>query len=134
MVVKFSVVQQKYGVTGKGVLKYFAKAQSTEESATTGALQAVSTITYALIYFYAVNIFKNLRQLFSGSKAITFIHYLISVEVLQKLPHLNRFLSKDYRENRDLRRTKLPLHAIRSRRAITPCSWHSKYFCTTKTL
>jgi hypothetical protein len=67
----------------------------------TGALQAVSTITYALIYFYAVNIFKNLRQLFPGSKAIAFIHYLISVEVLQKLPHLNRFLSKDYRENPD---------------------------------
>jgi len=66
-----------------------------------GALQAVSTITYALIYFYSVNIFKNLRQLFPGSKTIAFIHYLISVEILQKLPHLNNFLRKEYRENPD---------------------------------
>ena len=66
-----------------------------------GALQAVSTITYALIYFYSVNIFKNLRQLFPGSKTIAFIHYLISVEILQKLPHLNHFLRKEYRENPD---------------------------------
>jgi len=31
MAVKYSVVQQKYDITGKGVLKYFAKAQSTGE-------------------------------------------------------------------------------------------------------
>jgi len=31
MAVKYAVVQQKYDITGKGVLKYFAKAQSTGE-------------------------------------------------------------------------------------------------------
>jgi hypothetical protein len=29
MALKYAVVQQKYDITGKGVLKYFAKAQST---------------------------------------------------------------------------------------------------------
>jgi len=66
-----------------------------------GAMQAVSTITYALIYFYSVNIFKNLRLLFPGSKAMAFIHFLISVEVLQKFSRCNNFIKKDYCENPD---------------------------------
>jgi len=59
------------------------------------AMQTVSTIAYAAVYFYSVNIFKNLVQLFPNSKLIAFIHYLLSIEVLSRLPFVSRFLKKN---------------------------------------
>jgi hypothetical protein len=56
------------------------------------SLQAVSTIAYALVYFYAVNICKNLRELFPQSRPISYLYYLLSIEVLCKLPLLNNYL------------------------------------------
>jgi len=56
------------------------------------SLQAVSTIAYALTYFYAVNICKNLMQLFPRSKCIAFLYYLVSVEILAKLPRIKEYL------------------------------------------
>lgn len=58
------------------------------------SLQAVSTIAYALAYFYSVNISKNLRELFPKSKPIAFLYYLLSIEVLSKLPQVSTFLKK----------------------------------------
>lgn len=62
-------------------------------------LQAISTIVYALIYFYSVNIFKNLVQLLPRSKSIAFIYNLISVGLITKIPYLNDFLKKETDEN-----------------------------------
>ena len=62
---------------------------------TTGAsMQAISTITYALIYFYSVNIFKNLITLFPGSKALAWIYNLLSIELLNRLPRMSAVFSK----------------------------------------
>jgi len=58
------------------------------------SLQAVSTIAYALAYFYSVNISKNLRELFPESKPIAFLYYLLSIEALSKLPQVSNFLKK----------------------------------------
>ena len=56
---------------------------------TTGAsMQAISTITYALIYFYSVNIFKNLITLFPGSKALAWIYNILSIELFRKMPQM----------------------------------------------
>lgn len=49
------------------------------------SIQAVSTIAYAMSYFYALNIGKNLKVLFPGSKAIAFLYGLLSIEVLAEL-------------------------------------------------
>lgn len=57
-----------------------------------GALQCVTSITYVLIYFYTVNIFKNLKLLFPNNKPIAFIHYVISIEFVTKIPNLDKFL------------------------------------------
>ena len=55
------------------------------------ATQAVSTITYALIYFYLVNILKNVTNVFPGSKTFKFLYYLASVEFLKKIPYLEKY-------------------------------------------
>ena len=64
------------------------------------SLQAVSTIAYALAYFYAVNICRNLRELFPQSKAISYLYYLLSIEVLTKLSLLNNFLKTEHHDAR----------------------------------
>lgn len=60
-----------------------------------GALQCITAITYTLIYFYSVNIFKNLKQLFPKSRAIAFIYFVISIEFVSKIPHLEKFLKQE---------------------------------------
>lgn len=61
----------------------------------TGALQCISAITYALIYFYSVKIFKNLKLLFPDSRLIAFIYYVISIEFVKKIPYLQDFQKKE---------------------------------------
>lgn len=63
------------------------------------ALQAISTIAYALIYFYSVNIVKNLKQLLPKSRSIAFLYNLISIELIAKIPYLNNFLKDEAHEN-----------------------------------
>ena len=59
-----------------------------------GAMQAISTITYTLLYFYSVNIFKNLRQLLPGSKSIAWLYNLLSIEMISRLPRLSRMFRR----------------------------------------
>jgi hypothetical protein len=66
-------------------------------------IQALSTLVYAIAYFYAVNICRNLQQLFPGSRIMAFVYYLLSVELLTKLPQLNRFLTT-HRHDADIPR------------------------------
>lgn len=62
-----------------------------------GALQCVSFITYSVFYFYGVNIFRNLTILLPDTsiayKVVSFIYYIISVEFVKKIPHLQEYLS-----------------------------------------
>ncbi len=57
-----------------------------------GALQCISGLTYALMYCYGVNVFRNLKGLFPKSRLIAFIYYVISVEFVDKVPYLKEFL------------------------------------------
>lgn len=59
------------------------------------ALQAITTITYAFIYFYSVNILRNLSFTFKDSKAIAFIYYIVSFEVIKKIPFLENFIKHE---------------------------------------
>ena len=58
----------------------------------------VKTITYTIIYFYAVNIFRNLRQLLPSNRAIAFLYYLLGLEFTKKFPALDDFLKKEKEE------------------------------------
>ncbi len=60
-----------------------------------GALQCVTTVTYAFIYFYAVNILKNLRRLFPASRGLSFIYYFVSMEFVRKIPFLAEFVNQE---------------------------------------
>lgn len=60
-----------------------------------GALQCVSFVTYSVFYFYGVNVLRNWKQLCTkGSatyKCVSFIHYVISVEFIKKIPFLSNY-------------------------------------------
>jgi hypothetical protein len=60
-----------------------------------GALQCISAMTYVLIYFYGVNISKNLCRLMPENKVFKFIYWLISVEFINHIPYLRQFLKLD---------------------------------------
>lgn len=63
-----------------------------------GALQCVTAVTYAFIYFYTVNILKNLRRLFPASRSLSFVHYVVGMEFVRKIPFLNGFLEQEKQE------------------------------------
>lgn len=60
-----------------------------------GALNAISTTMYVVLYFYSVNVFKNLKQLYPKSKWIAFIYWLIAFEFLKKVPFLEEFFKSN---------------------------------------
>lgn len=61
-----------------------------------GAVQCVSYLCYAGIYFFGTNIFRNIRELLTiGSpmyNLINFIYYVISFQFTEKLPLLKDYL------------------------------------------
>ncbi len=56
-----------------------------------GAMQAIGGVIYAIIYFSSVNVLRNLTHIFPDSKVLLFLYYVVSFEVLKKLPLLQRF-------------------------------------------
>lgn len=59
-----------------------------------GALQSISMITYALLYFFSVNVTGNLKRLFQESQWIAFIHYVISIEFIKNVSFIDTFLKQ----------------------------------------
>lgn len=55
------------------------------------AIQCITGIVYAVIYFYSVNVFRNLAKLFPDSRTLKFLYYVLSFEILKKLPFLKKF-------------------------------------------
>lgn len=66
---------------------------------TAGALQCITGIVYALLYFYGVNIVRNLKALFPTNKLLAFIYYVVSIEFVNKVPYLNNFLTDKQNDN-----------------------------------
>jgi multisubunit Na+/H+ antiporter MnhB subunit len=56
-----------------------------------GAVQCISGVVYAIIYFYAVNILRNAYKLLPKSKGLKFIYYVLSFEILKKIPYLQQY-------------------------------------------
>lgn len=61
-----------------------------------GALQCVSFVSYALIYYYGTNITRNLMNILPdgnvGHKCFSFMYYILSVEFIKQVPFLNAYL------------------------------------------
>lgn len=66
-----------------------------------GAIQCAAGIMFVIIYYYAVNIFRNLSILMPNNNSINFIYYVLSFEILSKYPILKRFNEiKDKKEDK----------------------------------
>ncbi len=59
-----------------------------------GAVQCISGVVYAIIYFYSVNILRNANKLLPNCKTIYFLYYLLSFEIIKKIPYLKQFQEK----------------------------------------
>ena len=57
-------------------------------------LYVVKTISWVAIYFYITNLTKNFKRLYPKSNTIKFIHWFLSVEFLDNIPSLSKFLEK----------------------------------------
>lgn len=57
-----------------------------------GAIQCISGVVYAIIYFYTVNILRNAHKLLPKSKTIQFMFYVLSFEVIKKIPYLQQYM------------------------------------------
>ena len=57
-----------------------------------GAIQCISGVVYAIIYFYTVNILRNAHKLLPKSKVIHFLFYVLSFEVIKKIPYLQQYI------------------------------------------
>lgn len=60
-----------------------------------GAIQCSTVIVYAILYFYGTNILRNCIKLFPESKTLKFLYYVLSFEVIKKLPYMERFKEKE---------------------------------------
>lgn len=65
-----------------------------------GAMQCVTFVTYSVVYFYSVNILRNLKLLFPKNSAISFLYDIISIEFSKKIPGLKNYLQKNENESK----------------------------------
>ena len=67
-----------------------------------GAIQCSTVIVYAILYFYSVNILRNCYQLFPDSKTLKFLFYVLSFEIIKKLPYMERFKENEQKVDDEL--------------------------------
>ena len=60
-----------------------------------GAIQCSTVIVYAILYFYGTNILRNCIKLFPTSRTLRFLYFVLSFEIIKKLPYMERFKEKE---------------------------------------
>lgn len=62
-----------------------------------GALQCVSFVVYSVLYFYSVNILRNLKELFReggvAHSVVSWLYWFVSAEFVKAIPHLFEYLN-----------------------------------------
>lgn len=62
-----------------------------------GALQCVSFVTYVVLYFYGLNILRNLKKIFRHDTApwqiIAFLYYILRFKFIERIPGLADYLN-----------------------------------------
>lgn len=56
-----------------------------------GALQAIGGVIYSILYFYSVNVLRNLTKVFPESDVLLFLYYVVSFEFVKKFTSLQGF-------------------------------------------
>lgn len=69
-----------------------------------GAIQCSTVIVYAILYFYSVNILRNCCQLFPDSKTLKFLFFVLSFEIIKKIPYMDRFKEKEAEVDAELKK------------------------------
>lgn len=68
-----------------------------------GAVQCVSFLCYAAVYFFGTNIFRNMLQILSyGSpmwRLVSFLYYIFSLQFTERLPLLKNYLKNKKEKN-----------------------------------
>jgi hypothetical protein len=63
-----------------------------------GALQCASFVTYVVIYFYSVNVVKNLLKIFKEGtiphQIFGFLYYILKFKFVEQIPYLKEYLNK----------------------------------------
>ena len=64
---------------------------------TQGALQCVSFITYVIVYFYTLNVLKNLKKIFRPGttpwQVVAFLYYFLRCKFIERIPGLREYLN-----------------------------------------
>lgn len=64
-----------------------------------GAMQCVSFFTYLVIYFYGLNILRNLKAMFKKGTApwhvVSFLYYALRFKFVERIPYLSDYLNRD---------------------------------------
>lgn len=64
-----------------------------------GAVWCVSFVSYSILYYYALNILKNLKRLLPnnsiGHRAVAFLYYVLSAEIIKKIPYLEAYIKME---------------------------------------
>jgi hypothetical protein len=64
-----------------------------------GAVQCVSFLCYAAVYFFGTNIFRNMLLILSPCspmhRLVAFIYYIFSLQFTERLPFLQNYLNKN---------------------------------------
>ena len=69
-----------------------------------GAIQCISGVVYAIIYFYTVNILRNAHKLLPKSKVLKFLFYVLSFEVIKKIPYLQQYMDNAEKVEEDIKK------------------------------
>lgn len=72
----------------------------------TGAIQCSTVIVYAILYFYGTNMIRNCIKLFPHSKTLKFLYFVLSFEIIKKLPYMERFKEKEAEVDAELKEDK----------------------------
>lgn len=62
-----------------------------------GALQCVNFVTYVVLWFYTLNILKNLKKMFKRDTTpwliVSFLYYILRFKFIERIPGLTEYLS-----------------------------------------
>lgn len=70
-----------------------------------GALQCISFVCYSAFWFYSVNILRNMKLILPNEsaayKVVSFIHYIVSVEFVKRIPGLTTYLNLKIKDEKN---------------------------------
>ena len=71
-----------------------------------GTVQALTTIYFAAMWFYSINILNNLKKITKGNETlnryISFLYFVVSLQIVEKIPFLKAFLTQEDGEDKEM--------------------------------